>query len=173
MGRGIQADTRHITSLFAHYALAYATLLQKSKLRGSTFAQSIVLLCVLMKIDTLSRKADYIGITGSVLCIIHCLITPILLLTSSVFQNSTIRVGYLSLDYVFIGVNIVAVYFATRHYAAPVIKKSLWGFLALFTIALLLEDEAPFFEYLAYTASAGLVITHLINIKQHKLNHTH
>ena len=148
-------------------------MLQESGLKERTFAQSIVLLCVLMKTDILSRKADYIGITGSVLCIIHCLITPILLLTSSVFQNSTLRVGYLSLDYVFIGVNIVAVYFATRHYAAPAIKRGLWGFLALFTVALLLEDVAPFFEYLAYAASAGLVITHLINIKQHKLSHTH
>ncbi|GAB3020413.1 hypothetical protein GCM10027185_16910 [Spirosoma pulveris] len=130
-------------------------------------------MCVLMKTDTLSRKADYIGITGSILCIIHCLVTPVLLLTSSVFQNSTLRVGYLSLDYVFIGVNIVAVYFATRHYAPPAIKRSLWGFLLLFSVALLLEDADPVFEYIAYTASAGLVITHLLNIRQHRVSHTH
>ncbi|GAB2601555.1 MerC domain-containing protein [Spirosoma areae] len=126
-----------------------------------------------MKTDTLSRKADYIGITGSMLCIIHCLLTPILLLTSSVLQNSTLRIGFLSLDYVFIGVNIIAVYFATRHYAPPLIRKSLWGFLGLFTVALLLEDTAPVFEYLAYTASAGLVVSHLMNIRQHRLNHAH
>ena len=68
----------------------FATLLQQSELRGSTFAQSIVFLCVLMKTDILSRKADYIGITGSVLCIIHCLITPVLLLTSSVFPEFSV-----------------------------------------------------------------------------------
>lgn len=126
-----------------------------------------------MKTDILSRKADYIGITGSVLCIIHCLITPVLLMTTTLFQDEKLRIGYLSLDYVFIGVNIIAVYFATRHYAPSFIKKSLWGFLSLFTIALLLEDVAPAFEYLAYFASAGLVITHLINIRQHRLNHAH
>ncbi|AUD01896.1 MerC domain-containing protein [Spirosoma pollinicola] len=126
-----------------------------------------------MKTDIFSRKADYIGITGSVLCIIHCLITPVLLLTSSVFQNSALRVGYLSLDYVFIGVNIVAVYFATRHYAPHIIKRSLWGFLGLFSISLLLEDASPVFQYIAYAASAGLVITHLLNIRQHKVSHTH
>lgn len=129
--------------------------------------------CVLMKTDIFSRKADYIGITGSVLCIIHCLITPVLLLTSSVFQNSALRVGYLSLDYIFIGVNIVAVYFATRHYAPQTIKRSLWGFLILFSIALLLEDTAPVFQYIAYAASAGLVITHLFNIRQHRVSHVH
>jgi len=126
-----------------------------------------------MKTDLLSRKADYIGIAGSVLCIIHCLITPVLLMTTALFQDEKLRIGYLSLDYVFIGVNIIAVYFATRHYASPVIKKSLWGFLSLFTVALLLEDVAPAFEYLAYVASAGLVITHLLNIRQHRLNHAH
>ena len=126
-----------------------------------------------MKTDSLSRKADYIGITGSVLCVIHCMVTPVLLLTSSVFQNTAVRVGYLSLDYLFIGLNIVAVYFATRHYAPPVIKRSLWGFLSLFSVALLLEHTAPAFEYIAYLASAGLVITHLLNIRQHRLNHTH
>lgn len=126
-----------------------------------------------MKTDPFSRKADYIGITGSVLCMIHCLITPVLLMTSTLFQNEQLRVGYLSLDYVFIGVNIVAVYFATRHYVSPVIKKSLWGFLSLFSIALLLEDVAPVFEYLAYIASAGLVISHLANIRQHRLSHVH
>lgn len=126
-----------------------------------------------MKTDRLSRKADYIGITGSVLCIIHCLITPVLLMTTTLIQDEQLRIGYLSLDYVFIGVNIIAVYLATRHYAPPIIKKGLWGFLSLFTIALLLEDVAPAFEYLAYAASAGLVISHLLNIRQHRLSHVH
>ncbi|MVM31690.1 MerC family mercury resistance protein [Spirosoma sp. HMF4905] len=126
-----------------------------------------------MKTDSFSRKADYIGITGSVLCIIHCLITPVLLLTTSLMQDSALRVGYLSLDYVFIGVNIVAVFFATRHYAPIAIKIALWGFLSLFSIALLLEETAPVFEYLAYASSAGLVITHLLNIRQHRVSHAH
>src|SRR5919202_5631597 len=103
-----------------------------------------------MKTDLLSRKADYIGITGSVLCIIHCLVTPILLMTTSLLQNDKLRVGYLSLDYIFIVINIAAVYSATRHYAAPMVKKSLWGFLGLFIVAILLEDTAPIFEYMAY-----------------------
>ena len=126
-----------------------------------------------MKPDNLSNKADYVGITGSVLCMIHCLITPVLLLTGSLTQHSALRVGYLSLDYLFIGINILAVYSATRHYALSAIKRSLWSFLALFSVALLLEDTAPIFEYIAYAASAGLVITHALNIRQHRLSHTH
>ena len=126
-----------------------------------------------MKTDALSRKADYIGITGSVLCIIHCLVTPVLLVSSSLLQDSPLRAGYLSLDYVFIGINIVAVYFATRHVVSVPIKRSLWGFLTLFSIALVLEHTIPVFRYVAYAASAGLVISHLVNIRQHRLTHAH
>ncbi|GAB3325403.1 hypothetical protein GCM10027299_23470 [Larkinella ripae] len=83
-------------------------------------------------------KADYIGITGSVLCIIHCLITPILLISSTLLTDHTLRVGFLSLDYVFILVNIVAVFFASRRAREPYIKLGLWSFLAVFAGALLL-----------------------------------
>ncbi len=126
-----------------------------------------------MKTDDLSRKADYIGITGSVLCIIHCLITPVLLVSSSLLQTSSLRTGFLSLDYIFIGINAVAVYFATRHVVSVPVKRSLWGFLALFSIALILEHTHPIFAYVAYAASAGLVISHLVNIRQHRLTHAH
>ncbi|MRS59986.1 MerC domain-containing protein [Larkinella terrae] len=126
-----------------------------------------------MKLEVLNRKADYIGISGSVLCIIHCMITPILLVSSSFLTNDTVRFGYLSLDYVFIGVNIVAVYFATRHFTTPAIKAGLWFFLSVFAVAILLEEVSETFEYLGYAASLGLVLTHLINIRFHRLRHSH
>nr|NKQ94605.1 MerC domain-containing protein [Escherichia coli] len=81
-----------------------------------------------MKFDFLTRKADYVGITGSVLCLIHCIATPMLLMSSRLLQtNDHLRIGYLSLDYIFVAVNIAAVYFATRHYASPGVRRSLWG----------------------------------------------
>ncbi|RRB04549.1 MerC domain-containing protein [Larkinella rosea] len=126
-----------------------------------------------MKLEVLNRKADYIGISGSVLCIIHCLITPVLLVSSSFLANDTVRFGYLSLDYIFIGVNIVAVYFATRHFTTPAIKASLWFFLSVFAVAIILEEVSETFEYLGYAASLGLVLTHLTNIRLHRLRHTH
>ncbi|MGA0557606.1 MerC domain-containing protein [Larkinella sp. VNQ87] len=126
-----------------------------------------------MKLDVLNKRADYIGISGSVLCIIHCLITPVLLVSSSFLANDTVRVGFLSLDYLFIGVNILAVYFATRHFTTPAIKIGLWFFLSVFAVAILLEDVNESFEYLGYAASLGLVTTHLVNIRLHRLRHSH
>lgn len=124
-----------------------------------------------MKTDFLSRKADYIGITGSVLCLVHCLVTPLLLMTTTLMHDEHLRIGFLSLDYIFIGVNIVAVYFATKSNGSPVIRRALWSFLALFTVAILLEDVHRAFQLITYIASAGLVLTHLVNIRQHRLQH--
>lgn len=125
-----------------------------------------------MKFDFLSRKADYLGITGSVLCIVHCLVTPVLLMTTALLQDTAVRIGFLSLDYVFIGVNAAAVYFATRSHNVPAgIKRGLWGSLTLFAAAILLESYNPLFRYVAYAASAGLILTHLANIRQHRLSH--
>lgn len=126
-----------------------------------------------MKADVVERKADYIGITGSILCIIHCLITPVLLMTSSLMTDHNLRIGYLSLDYVFVAVNIAAVYFATRHFTLPLIRTGLWFFLALFSVSILLEDVNPLFEYLGYASSLGLVTMHLLNIRSHRMYHRH
>ena len=124
-----------------------------------------------MKTDLLSRKADYLGITGSVLCIIHCLITPLLLMTTAALHDEHLRIGYLSLDYIFIGVNIMAVYFATKSTTSLAIKRSLWGFLTLFAMGIMFEDVDHTFRLIGYVASAGLVLTHLVNIRQHRLQH--
>ena len=124
-----------------------------------------------MKLDVVDKKADYIGITGSVLCLIHCMAAPVLVMTSNLFRNDTLRTGFLSLDYVFIAVNIVAVYFAARSHTSSAIRIALWSFPFLFAVGLLLEGVSPVFEYLAYAASTGLVISHLINLRHHRLAH--
>lgn len=125
-----------------------------------------------MKTALLRQKADYVGITGSVLCIVHCLVTPLLVMTSTLLNHDTLRVGFLGLDYLFIGVNIVAVWSASRH-TSPMIAVALWGFLSLFAAGLLLEDVHEGFEYGAYAASVGLIITHFANIRYCHAHHAH
>ena len=140
---------------------SYATTFVNRKLR------------LTMKLDLFDKKADYIGIMGSVLCIIHCMAAPVMVMTAGFLRNdTTLRTGFLGLDYVFIAINIAAVYFATRHHTSTAIRAALWGFLSLFAVSLLLETASPLFDYTAYFASAGLVITHLINLRQHRLAHS-
>jgi drug/metabolite transporter (DMT)-like permease len=70
-----------------------------------------------------------------------------------------------ALDYVFLIIGFVAVFHASAHAPAKVVKLSLWLFLACLAVAVIFEEQL---HWMAYVASAGLVATHFINIRQHK-----
>lgn len=107
-------------------------------------------------------KADYIGVAGSVLCLVHCLITPVLALGSSLSIDHNEAGGWL--DYLFILVNGLAVFFATREHRSPALRLFLWGSFALFSVSLLLEHEFAGFKILGYVGSGLLILGHLYNL---------
>lgn len=107
-------------------------------------------------------KADYIGVAGSVLCLVHCLITPALALGSSLSINH--HAAGSGLNFVFILVNGLAVYFATREHRSPALRLFLWASFALFSVSLLLEHNMAGFRILGYVASGLLIAGHLYNL---------
>jgi hypothetical protein len=112
------------------------------------------------------NRADYLGITGSILCIIHCLITPVLAVGSTALHGhqELLLGGVISFDYIFIAVNGAAVFFATRSHNWPALKAFLWFSFALFTTSLLLEERSTFFQVLSYVGSGLLIIGHIYNL---------
>ncbi len=116
-----------------------------------------------MKASHSHGKADYIGILGSVLCIIHCLLMPALAFGST-FASHHQHAGMLSLDYFFILVNGVAVYYATRNHKSLPVRILLWGALTIFSVSLILEGTHPAFAWLGYAGSALLIVGHLVNL---------
>lgn len=123
--------------------------------------------CNIMYLDMKSvhshNKADYIGILGSVLCIIHCILVPALAFGSSVASHHS-HDGLRYLDFLFILINGVAVYYATRHHKSLPLRILLWGALALFSVSLLFEGKHAIFSWLSYAGSALLIVGHLINL---------
>lgn len=117
-----------------------------------------------MKTSHTHNKADYIGILGSVLCIVHCLAMPALAFGSSFGHDHHAHVGFLSLDYFFILINAAAVYFATRGHKSLLVKLLLWGALLIFAVSLIFEEQHVAFQWLGYFASALLITGHLINV---------
>lgn len=109
-------------------------------------------------------KADYIGIAGSVLCIVHCLLVPALAFGSSFAHNHHSNAGLLSLDYFFILINAVAVYYATRDHKSLPLRLLLWGALGLFSVSLVFENQNGVFSWLGYVGSGLLIMGHLLNI---------
>ncbi len=101
--------------------------------------------------------ADYTGAINSGLCIIHCLLTPVLV----------VWLGHQAehaLEWLFLGISLVAVFFTARHTAIPALRAGLWVAFVVFAASILLGHDWPPAEYLAYGASGVLVVLHLINL---------
>ncbi len=109
-------------------------------------------------------NADYFGIAGSVLCIIHCIVTPLLAVSSSLWMKDDLIAGLHLMNYLFIAVNGIAVYFATRHAHAPWLNRLLWAAFSIFSVSLLLEESNELFHYTSYVGSALLIIAHGLNL---------
>ncbi len=109
-------------------------------------------------------KADYVGIAGSALCLVHCLVTPALALGSTFSAPHQASIGFLGLDFFFILINGAAVYLATREHRIPALRAFLWFSFALFSVSLLLEHQNEAFHLLGYLGSALLIGGHLYNL---------
>ena len=113
-------------------------------------------------LDHSHGKADYMGIAGSVLCLIHCLVTPALAIGGSLSLHDHPAGGLL--NYFFILFNGIAVYFATRDHNIPVLRYFLWTAFVLFSCSLLLEKYNFTFQLLGYLWSALLILGHGYNL---------
>ncbi|MCF0058349.1 MerC domain-containing protein [Dyadobacter sp. CY356] len=110
------------------------------------------------------NKADYIGILGSVLCIIHCIAVPALAMGTAFTDNHHTYIGFISLDYIFILINGIAVYFATKDHKSILLKMLLWGALLIFAVSLIFEGRHYIFHWLGYIGSILLIAGHFINL---------
>lgn len=119
-----------------------------------------------MKVDSISNKADLIGIVSAVLCLIHCIVPPILFLCfGHLIEHSHNHL--FRWDYFFLIISSYAVYHATHHAVNNFIKGILWISFGVLSIAVLLH-HLPFMHYIAYLASLGLIGGHLVNLRKIK-----
>ncbi|QRR03507.1 MerC domain-containing protein [Dyadobacter sandarakinus] len=118
-----------------------------------------------MKASHSHNKADYVGIAGSVLCIIHCLLVPAAVAFGSGFGHvHHADFSLLSLDMLFILINGLAVFYATRDHKSVPVRILLWGGLLVFSVSLIFESRLPVFSWLGYAGSALLIIGHFANL---------
>ena len=117
------------------------------------------------------KQSDLLGAFASGLCAIHCTLTPIFFLAKPMLDNS-IEIHahgnsfWTALDYVFLVLSLVAVWFSSKHTSHKAIKWVLWIAWIVFSIGLL--SERIHFEngiWLMYAGSITLVIAHIINYR--------
>ncbi len=121
--------------------------------------------------SVLSRP-DFIGAFASGLCILHCLFAPLFFVAHPVVYQAVSHRGHYHgdgfwalLDYVFLFISLLAVWFAHRPQHSWWVKAGLWGGWACFGLGLLLEDHLVTGAGMMYLGSGVLVLTHLVNLR--------
>lgn len=120
------------------------------------------------------NKSDMFGAIASGLCLIHCLITPIIFAVQ-VCSSSCCDAGpvwWSMIDYLFLVISIFAVYYSAKNTSItwmPYLLYISWAALALF----ILNERFEFFQInqaVNYIPAMSLVGLHLYNKKHCQCN---
>ncbi|MCJ7936271.1 MAG: MerC domain-containing protein [Chryseobacterium sp.] len=109
-----------------------------------------------------SKILDTIGISAAFLCLIHCIIFPLLLIIPLGISHNP----YVDLAFLMIGAAVV--FRVTRQVASRWLKWLFWGSVSLISVSvmtdLIFDVHLPFI----YAGAVGLITGHIINFKNHK-----
>ncbi len=121
----------------------------------------------ILKIE--QAKADTLGIIASSLCLIHCIATPFLFIAKACAATccSATPSWWKWIDYLFIIVSFIAIYFATKNTTKKWMKIALWSswIVLLFTIVNESFTLIPLPESFIYFPTLSIVLLHLYNYK--------
>ncbi len=104
-------------------------------------------------------SSDTCGMVNSALCVVHCLAMPVLLSAGASFLTHPL------LELTFIVLAAWAVHSAIGSSTPAYIRVLLWSMWIVFASSLLLEDVHEAFGWIGLGASVGLVVGHVINLR--------
>ena len=113
-----------------------------------------------------TKNSDYIGATAGVLCIIHCIITPLLFLINAELATKQALFALQFIGYVFLIISFFAVYrsaFNTANNTVKVLFFLFWGAL----LFLILNESFGVFrisETFTFISAFSLSALHIYNL---------
>lgn len=109
-----------------------------------------------------SKFLDAVGLSAAFLCLIHCLVFPLLLMLPIAIVHNP----YIDLVFLVIGFAVVFKLSGTIH--SFWLKSLFW--VSIILIAVSVAAELIFDKHidLIYLGAAGLITGHIINFKNHK-----
>ncbi len=115
-------------------------------------------------------QSDVVGATASGLCVIHCMMTPLLFLAQSGSIDGCAHLGpewWSSIDFLFIGVTAIAVYQSGTKTSKVMVKYAMIGTWVILSLLIINEKLNALYlpETLKYAVAFGLIILHLYNLK--------
>ena len=115
----------------------------------------------------LLNSYDNVGIVASSLCMIHCIGTPILFIAKACSTSccSEAPIWWQLIDYLFLIISFVAIYFATKNTNHYWIKIAFWITWFILLLSILNHTfqiiEAP--KHFIYIPSSAVIILHFYN----------
>ncbi len=113
--------------------------------------------------------SDWFGAAVSGLCAIHCTLTPLFFAAKPIWKSTMGEHSHFvwgMLDYVFLTLSLLAVWYSARHTTHTTLKWVLWASWGIFAVGLLSEPfDYPFGKWLMYAGSIILIIAHVKNYR--------
>ena len=115
---------------------------------------------------------DKIGVISSTLCMLHCIMTPFIFLAKacSISCCSEAPVWWQIIDYLFLVISFVAVYYTTKNNSLDWLKISFWitWLVLLISIVNHTLEFIPLNADLIYIPAFLIIMLHIYNIHFHK-----
>ncbi|MGE8554938.1 MAG: MerC domain-containing protein [Chryseobacterium jejuense] len=109
-----------------------------------------------------SKILDAVGISAAVLCLIHCIVFPLLLIIPiGISHNPYVDLGFLA-------IGTLVVYRLTKKITNRRLKFLFWVSIGLIAVSVAADFIFEVHLPLIYIGAAGLITAHLINFKNHK-----
>ena len=114
------------------------------------------------------KNSDNLGILSSILCFLHCFITPFIYISfAGLFtQNEFLSFSWKGINLIFIIFSLVAVNRSTKKTTSQIIKPIFWlSWVFLFFV--LLNEEVKFIElpeFVSYISALSLAGVHTYNL---------
>lgn len=124
--------------------------------------------CISSTMKLFVYKPDFLGASASLMCLVHCLITPFLFVlevgATSCCEHSPF--WWHGIDYLFLVLSFVAVYQSTKRTSKHFMRVALWSFWGLFFVLMLNHDLEWYIipKQTLYVVAVVLAILHRYNL---------
>lgn len=105
---------------------------------------------------------DLIGISAATLCLIHCILFPILMIIPIGISHHPL------IDLVFLLIGLIVVFRVTKTIRSAGLKILFWVSVSLIALSVGLDFIFHLHSGLIYFGAAGLITAHIINFRNHK-----
>ena len=113
------------------------------------------------------KNSDYLGVISSLVCLAHCILTPLLFLSQATIVSHEVPMIWQLLNYIFITLSFIAVYFSSKKTTKIFIKMGFWINWSLLFLCILNESIEAFSvpELFMYIFATSLCLLHIYSLK--------